>query len=92
MITIHKYLIDNEVAVIQLPEHAEILCAKAQEGRIYIWVKHDRGNQRENRTFKTYMTGQDISMYDAMSLKYIGTDMIDGLVFHVFESTYNNPK
>lgn len=86
MRTIYKFplyslIIDN---LVSLPEGAEVLTARFQNGTMHLWVLLDpTSGMNRNRVFKIFGTGFDIP--DSDELKYIATDEIGALIFHVFE-------
>ncbi len=86
MRTIYKYpLYSLSIAnTVTLPEGAQVLTARFQNGTMYIWVLlENTGGLMESRTFKIFGTGFDIP--DKDDLKYIATSEIGNLIFHVFE-------
>ena len=70
---------------IQIPEDAQVLSAKFQNGRICIWVLVDPDAPIVKREFEVYGTGHPIQ--DADDLRFIDTVLVDNgqLIYHVFE-------
>ena len=82
---IWKFPVDGNSASIEMPRGSEVLCAKVQHERIYIWAICDPKEDLEGRSFEIIPTGAPL--YQEETLKYIDTVMQAGgsLVFHIFE-------
>lgn len=82
---IWKYeLKDLGKQMIEIPEHAKFLSLHIQNGNPCMWFIVNPNNNKINRKFEIYATGQDIYLADR---KFIGTFLVNNgsLVFHVFE-------
>lgn len=71
-----------EIQTVELPQGAEILCAREQHEQVCIWYRCDPDAQKVPRTLVIGGTGYEIP--DAV---YLGTAMLQrgALVLHVFE-------
>lgn len=67
-----------------MPRNAMILCIQMQGELPCLWAIVDDEQPKEERTFRTYGTGHNITK---SGLKYLGTYQImeGSLVFHLFE-------
>lgn len=71
---------------LRLPQDAEILCIRIEDGRPQLWALVDYDKPIVIRDFLTYYTGSP--MPDGDFGQYVGTYQLDsGLVFHVFEKS-----
>ncbi len=89
MISIFKYTLTLDGALIEMPIGAEVLTAREQGDQICVWAKVDTTMElKEQRTFKVFGTGHE--MPNDPNWRYVGTAMLHGgaLVFHVFENRY----
>lgn len=91
MQAVYKYVMDNEVAALDLPIGAQILHVAEQHDKTCIWAKVDTEAEKEKRFFVVYGTGH--RMMDGEH-KFIGTLLTAGghLVWHVFELPNGFPK
>jgi hypothetical protein len=88
MATIYKYEIPTDetapdgTVVVSIPQGAEMLTAREQHGRLFVWARVDVNRPRAGRTFCVACTGQD----DVPAWPYIGTAMLHGgeFVLHIF--------
>ena len=81
---IYKYKMMPNIHV-ELPKGAQILSVGLQDEEVYLWVKVNPNEQKnETRMFLGRMTGHDIS--NDMQIHFIGTVFFkSGMVFHIFE-------
>lgn len=95
MQTIWKFPVPTtgEGAVLEMPQHAEILTVQTQgkAERPELWALVDPSADTELRTFRTYGTGHPI---DDEAGRYVATYQLHGggLIFHVFEVEAKNQK
>jgi hypothetical protein len=74
MATIYKYEIPTDetapdgTVVVSIPQGAEMLTAREQHGRLFVWARVDVNRPRAGRTFCVACTGQD----DVPAWPYIG--------------------
>lgn len=78
---IYKYTL-SPVTVLELPQFAEAVSAKAQGGEIVLYVQLDPSEATIKRTFYAFPTG---TTFDASNTYFIDTVMLGELVFHIFE-------
>lgn len=73
-----------DVQEVNIPEGAEILCAKEQFENICIWFRCDPAAPKVARTIAIVGTGNPVPSADG---RYLGTAALAGgsLIFHVFE-------
>jgi hypothetical protein len=84
MTTIWKTELHNTTQqFIEVPEGAEMLCAREQRGRVCVWYRCNPENNRTQR--EIYISGTGIS--GVCDGRYLGTALLhDGtLALHVFE-------
>lgn len=83
---IYKYQIYPNSTTIFMPEDAQILCVKTQNGEPCLWALHSSDNSIPNlyKEIEVFPTGY---YFNDEGLKYIDTFLIenDSLVFHVFQ-------
>jgi hypothetical protein len=74
----------RDIAAVEMPEGARILCVQTQFNKPYVWALCDQERAAVSRRFAIYGTGHATPDDPG---EYIGTFQIDGghLVFHVFE-------
>ena len=70
---------------LRLPQDAEILCIRIEDGRPQLWVLADPYKPLVIRKFFTYYSGQ-VAIPDGDLGEYVGSYEID-FVFHVFEKS-----
>ena len=85
MKTIHKFTMTSTEQAFQIPGAAKILSAQNQQGRICIWVLLDEGDEKVERIFKAFGTGQEID--GVLEKDFIGTIQVGEFVVHLFEKT-----
>lgn len=93
MKTIWKYELAGPEKPVAMPKGAQILTAQMQGDRFCVWALVDPDAPKVNRSFRIYMTGQDIDINEQEDgyLKYIQTLQMSGLgpkgvfVVHIFE-------
>lgn len=82
MITIHKYVVKNEI---QMPVGAEILKFDSINNELFIWAKVETLNSMEKRCFRILGTGREIPCF----YRYIGSiqhkEDIHTFIWHLFE-------
>ena len=85
METICKLRVDLGVTTLYLPDDANILCVKLQEGKPQMWVLMDTEAPKAKRYFITYTTGTLIGHHK--QLTYIDTLVMGGdkVSMHLFE-------
>lgn len=95
---IFKYHLNSlDRNVLDLPIGAKILCVQTQvrmvvvyghqpqpEHGIFMWAEVDTSRNVEQRTFKIYATGEEITD-DECFREYVGTVQTGNTVWHVFE-------
>lgn len=88
MVTIHKTYLHSGIPVqsLPMPRHSEIFKLGVQYNIPTIWYICDTELPLEDRTFRTLLTGEEITE-DMDDGDYIGTYLIDNdsFVGHVFE-------
>lgn len=74
-----------DVQSIEVPELAEMLCAREQHGQIAVWFRCDPDARRTRRRIAVCGTGHPAP--DPAFWRHIGTASLSGgsLIFHVFE-------
>ncbi len=83
MKTIYKYpLTGINVQTVQMPVGAKILHAAYQANTIMLLALVDDNAPLEERKIGVWGTGHEV---DQEFLKHIGTVVVDGFLFHVFE-------
>lgn len=89
MKTIWKFPLRPGTTALNLPAGAEILHVGEQEGGVNIWALLDPSHPDEERVFQIWGTGWQITVEPG---QHVGTvQMRDGLVWHVFEVSDENP-
>jgi hypothetical protein len=86
MATIWKAVLRHaDVQAVEMPEGAEILCAREQHEQICIWFRCDPHRRQVKRVIGVFGTGNLAPDGGC----YIGTASLQGgsLIFHVFEQT-----
>jgi hypothetical protein len=85
MITIWKYSITHDAALLKMPKGAEILTVQLQGDTPTLWALVDTEAEPFERAIEVCGTGWPLD--SGVNRKYIGTFQISGfgLVFHVFE-------
>jgi hypothetical protein len=81
---IHKFPLDlDDMTAIEMPEHAQVLCAQDQYGTLCLWAKVTPGAPMVTRYFAIVGTGHSFPS----DLAYIDTVQHSGgrLVWHVLE-------
>ncbi len=84
---------ENKNTILYLPRRAQILSLYTQRSgpdeTLYLWARVNPENPDEIRTFRAFMTGEDLKV--GRDDKFIGTvHMADGcFVLHVFEIISN---
>jgi hypothetical protein len=83
--TVHKYTLNGEMTVLNMPVGAKILTVREQRGSACIWALVDLTKASQPRTFVMYGTGYP--MPDPAGLQFVDSVMFFGgdIVFHVFE-------
>ncbi len=84
MFTIWKAALKpTEVQEIEVPEHAELLTARDQHGKLCVWFKCNPDNPTTKRRIAIVGTGAAAPE----GARYVGTGFLEGghLVLHVFE-------
>ena len=86
MQTIHKYLLNTGLTVVQVPKGGVVLSAQEQFGDVCVWVVVDTEREFEERHFEVLGTGH---FMPEGKRTFIGTIQLMGgsLIFHVFEKT-----
>lgn len=86
MITIRKYVLNNNSIFLTMCKDATILHVAEQRGHIAIWATVDTDKPFAIRKFRRYLTGEEISASDNANSRYIGTVVLEGgYVVHIFE-------
>jgi len=78
---VYKYTL-SPFTIIELPQFAEVLSAKAQGEDIVLYVQLDPNEPKIKREFYAVPTG---TYFDATHTYFIDTVMLGELVFHIFE-------
>ena len=92
MITIWKYLLDfGDITRLEIPKDGEILSIQRDEktNSPCLWIMVNSDNEKEERSFELFGTGQEIKYDMGISREYIGTYQYQKgeFVGHVFEYT-----
>lgn len=83
-LVIWKTILDPlSIMEIEMPDDAEILCVREQQGGVCMWYRCDPRNPRVGRTFHVCGTGQP---RPSPTGKYLGSAHLGPMVFHVFEA------
>jgi len=84
---IWKFEIKPYDLAVKIPKGAEILTVQTQNGNPYIWALVCPENEKEERYFEIYATGDEIQSDGGINRKYINTFQLESgsLVFHLFE-------
>lgn len=92
MITIHKFILDQNVNRILLPIYAYTLSVGKQDGQVVMWVRLDlEQSKRFERVFHVLGTGQEIPDRPGTLMVFVGTvQLMEHLVMHVFEEMPNS--
>ena len=85
MITIYKYPLKlTEEQEVEMYDYAEVLSAHKQYQNICIWAKVNTDNWKSKRKFYIRGTGHELNL--PSNVQFIGTVIMDTLVFHVWVS------
>ena len=82
---IWKYIIGLYGETHEIPTGAKILSCDVVNGYICVYALVDPENGLEERTFRVYLTGEEIDFNDGLERRFIGTCKEDGFVYHLFE-------
>lgn len=88
MKTIYKYELEiTDKQSLFIPKNGVILSAQEQFNNIFIWVLVDSDNEKEERFFEVFGTGNPIYEDMGVDRSYIGTVQThdNNLVWHIFE-------
>ena len=80
---IWKYRIPGPGMEVDMPQGATPLCVQLQRGKPTLWAEVDPAAKKVKRKFNIVGTGQ-LYPYDAVG-SYVGTWLLDGLVWHLFD-------
>ena len=90
-LTIWKAVLPWEAEpAIEVPQGADLLCAREQNEEICVWFRCDPKMVKEKRTLIVCGTGHPTAPH-AAAARYLGTASLRGgkLMFHVFEKLAN---
>lgn len=79
---IHKFEAIPQGVEIEIPSNAEIIHVAEQHGTVMFWAKIDAAKEKVRRTFVIVGTGHE---FDDKLVRYWGTAMLDGFVWHLME-------
>jgi hypothetical protein len=94
MQVVHKYKVapdgfNHGMFKIPMPEHAEIVHVDIIDGHLCFWAEITKENKMEDKPFRVFMTGQDVTDGDESEwLIYHLRTVVNhdtGVVMHVYE-------
>jgi len=88
MQTIWKFKLEiSAESVVSMPNAAQVLCVKMQNGEPFVWALVDPAHPIMKRVFNIYGTGHQ---HETISGDYLGSVLMlnESLVFHVFDKGY----
>ena len=89
MQTIWKFpLAVTDTQIIEVPKHADILCAKVQRDVVCLWIKVNPDTIKEARIIRMFGTGHALDI--DQNLEYIGScqTLDENLIWHIFEEKH----
>jgi len=83
---IWKYELNiTDTQAVLMPAGAEILSVANQHGTLCLWATVDETAAGRSRVIEVIGTGHVIDLYESNRRRFIGTVLMDTLVWHVFE-------
>jgi len=91
MIIYKYYLKIEDYQVLQMPKGSRVLSVGNQRGNLCLWAVGDQDKPVSLRAFEIFGTGNPISEDRTIERTFIGTAIVEPLVWHVFETTKKRP-
>lgn len=87
--TVYKFHLMHGSPGIDMPRGAQVLCAREQNGELYLWALVDPEEPTEERHFDVFGTGHVIPPLLEGGRRFVDTVLMHegSLVLHVFERT-----
>jgi hypothetical protein len=75
----------TDMQKLTMPDGAELLSVANQNGNLCLWAMVDPSNEKQFRYIEVIGTGNPMPEYMGLDRQFIGTVLINPLVWHVFE-------